>query len=475
LITHLKTKDFSAAHRSENRPRSRQGCPGKFEGDSKYRSACPANPRIPEGFLGAFWLSRLRKSRAGHALCSYHFRQTRGTHRPEAVRGDRRAARRDAYDKSFFSWDHLVTLIFAQLSDLDSLRALQAGWNASSQHHYHLASGALSHSTLSDANKRRPVAVFADAFEEVAKLLDRQCRGDSHDFVRLIDSTPIPLGKLCPWAKSNGRIRGMKVHVVYDPHHDLPRILDISHANVNDAQIGRAIGVASGATYVFDKGYVHYKWWTAIHQAGSFFVTRPKGNMGLRVVKARDLQMVRGDRFTVLSDEEAAFASKGDSKLPIPLRRVRVQRDNGKTLSLLTNDMTRSAVAIAALYKARWQIELLFRWIKQHPQIPQVPRPQRECDQAADLRRHDRLRPPQARRQNPQGRPSHPAVHRPRAQIPVRTTRSRRHRKAPTRQSQLQTRQKLARSVELALCVNFPRTALRFRGEFSFAFAHLDG
>ena len=64
----------------------------------------------------------------------------------------------DAYDKSFFSWDHLVTLIFAQLSDLDSLRALQAGWNANSQHHYHLACGALSHSTLSDANKRRPVA-----------------------------------------------------------------------------------------------------------------------------------------------------------------------------------------------------------------------------------------------------------------------------------------------------------------------------
>ena len=130
----------------------------------------------------------------------------------------------DAYDKSFFSWDHLVTLIFAQLSDLDSLRALQAGWNASSQHHYHLGSGALSHSTLSDANKRRPVAVFADTFEEVAKLLDRQCRGDSRDFVRLINSTPIPLGKLCDWAKSNGRIRGMKMHVVYHPGNDVPRL-----------------------------------------------------------------------------------------------------------------------------------------------------------------------------------------------------------------------------------------------------------
>ena len=91
--------------------------------------------------------------------------------------------------------------------------------------------------------------------------------------------------------------------------------------------------------------------------------------MVLRVVKARDLQRVGGDGFTVLADEEVALASKGDSNLPIPLRRVRLLRDNGKTLSLLTNDMTRSAVAIAARYKARWQIELLFRWIKQHLKI----------------------------------------------------------------------------------------------------------
>ncbi len=76
----------------------------------------------------------------------------------------------DAYDKSFFSWDHLLTLIFAQSSDLDSLRALEVGWNANAQHHYHLGCGALSHSTLSDANKRRPVAVFADAFEELASF-----------------------------------------------------------------------------------------------------------------------------------------------------------------------------------------------------------------------------------------------------------------------------------------------------------------
>ena len=275
----------------------------------------------------------------------------------------------DAYDKSFFSWNHLLVLIYAQFSDLDSLRALEAGWNANSQHHYHLGCGALAASTLADANKRRPVEVFLDAFDLVAGLLDRQCRNDGRAFLRLIDSTPVPLGKMCRWAKSNGRIRGMKVHVVYDPHHDLPRVLDITDANVNDAQIGRTIEIICEATYVFDKGYVHYRWWTAIHEARSVFVTRPKDNMGLRVPATRPLAETQGDGFVVLADEDVALSSRGDSKLPIPLRRIRIQRDNGKALNLLTNDRKRSAVEIGALYKSRWQIELLFRWMKQHLKI----------------------------------------------------------------------------------------------------------
>ena len=275
----------------------------------------------------------------------------------------------DAYDKSFYSWNHLLALVYAQFADLDSLRALEAGWNANAQHHYHLGCGALDSSTLADANKRRPVAVFLDVFDLIAGLLDRQCRNDGRAFLRLIDSTPIPLGKICRWAKSNGRIRGMKVHVVYDPHHDLPRVLDITDANVNDAQVGRTIEILPDATYLFDKGYVHYRWWLAIHQACSVFVTRPKENMGLRVLATRPLAQTRGDGFVVLADEDVALSSKGDSKLPIPLRRLRIQRDNAKAISLLTNDTKRSAVEIGALYKARWQIELLFRWIKQHLKI----------------------------------------------------------------------------------------------------------
>jgi putative transposase len=275
----------------------------------------------------------------------------------------------DAYDKSFRSWDHLVALVYAQFSALDSLRGLEAGWNANCQHHYHLASGALKRSTLADANARRPAEVLADAYALVSGQIDRRARRDGEAMLRLIDSTPIPLGKLCAWAKSNGRIRGMKMHVVYDPKADYPRVLDITDANINDAQIGRAITIEPGATYVYDKGYCHYGWWAAIDAAKSWFVTRPKTNMGLKVIKTRRPRSRQGDGFFVVSDENVIFASKGDSKLPIRLRRVRIKRENGQLITLLTNDLKRSAVAIGALYKGRWQIELLFRWLKQNLKI----------------------------------------------------------------------------------------------------------
>ena len=94
----------------------------------------------------------------------------------------------------------------------------------------------------------------------VAGLTDRSTRGEATQLLRLIDSTPIPLGKVFDWAKSNGRIRGMKAHVVYDPGRDVPQILDVTDANVNDAQIGRTVEIEAGVTYVFDNGYCHYGW-----------------------------------------------------------------------------------------------------------------------------------------------------------------------------------------------------------------------
>lgn len=187
--------------------------------------------------------------------------------------------------------------------------------------------------------------------------------------VALIDSSPVPLGKLCKWPTWNGRIRGLKLHVVYDPQADVPRCVEITPANVNDVEVGRRTSVERGTTYVFDKGYCHFGWWREINDGGAFFVTRAKVNLRLRAVAWRLRAPVAGDGFTVLDDADVIYLSKGNARLSIPLRRIRVRRDKGGKITLLTNDLTRSAVEIAALYKSRWQIELLFRWIKQHLRI----------------------------------------------------------------------------------------------------------
>jgi len=272
----------------------------------------------------------------------------------------------DAYDKSFKSWDHLVTLVGAQLGRCSSLRGVEVAFNANSHQHYHLGLSKVARSTLSDANARRPVGIFADTFAQLAAQADRHTRTDGADMVRLIDSSPVPLGKLCGWAQWNGRIRGLKLHVVYHPGADLPRCIEITPSTINDVEIGRQIALEAGATYVFDKGYYHFGWWTKINDTKAFFVTRVKDNTRLRRTKARPAHQKIGDGFRIIADDEVKLTSKGDSRLPIPLRRIKVKRDNGKTITLITNDMTRKAVEIGALYKGRWEIELLFRWIKQH-------------------------------------------------------------------------------------------------------------
>ena len=275
----------------------------------------------------------------------------------------------DAYDKSFKSWDHLVALIYAQLSHADSLRGLAAGFNANAEHHYHLGVGALARSTLADANARRPVSIFAHTFALLVGAADRQTRREGAEMVRLIDASPIPLGKVCQWAKWNGRIRGMKMHVLYDPQADVPHDVETTPANVNDVEIGREVAIEAGMTYVFDKGYCRFYWWTKIDDSEAFFVTRTKVNTRFRVTQSRPVRKRVGDGFRIVDDAEVVLASKGDSRLPIPLRRIRIKRDSGGMLTLLTNDLDRTAVEIAALYKSRWQIELLFRWIKQHLRI----------------------------------------------------------------------------------------------------------
>lgn len=275
----------------------------------------------------------------------------------------------NAYDKSFKSWDHLVTMVGAQLGRGASLRAVEATSKANAHQQYHLGVGCAARSTLSRANARRPVGIFSETFAMLAKKADRHTRVEGAEMVRLIDSSPVPLGKMCKWAEWNGRIRGMKMHVVYHPGNDVPACVEITSATVNDVEIGRQTEPEAGATYVFDKAYYHFGWWKKISTARAFFVTRVKVSTRLRKTRSRYVRKKIGDGFRIIDDAEVMLASTGNSRLPIPLRRIKVRRDEGGMITLITNDLKRTAIQIAALYKSRWQIELLFRWIKQHLNI----------------------------------------------------------------------------------------------------------
>ncbi len=249
----------------------------------------------------------------------------------------------DAYGKCFNSWEHLVTLLFAQLTGADSLRAIETSFNAQSNHHYHLGCGRVAKSTLADANARRPAAIFGQLFNALASGLGRSARKEGRAILQLIDSTPVPLSRLFDCAASNGRIHGLKLHVLHDLASACPLAVEITPANVNDIAFSRTLPIEVGITYVFDKSW--------------------------KTRRLRPLADTTGDGFTIKADREVILASKGDSNLPIFLRRITIKPDTGKVFDILTNDQSRSATELAASYKARWQIELLFRWIKQNLNI----------------------------------------------------------------------------------------------------------
>jgi putative transposase len=278
----------------------------------------------------------------------------------------------DAYDKRFSSWQHLVALVFAQISGAASLRAIEAGFNAQSHQHYHLNCGKLSRSTLADANARRPLALFSAVFESLLHGLGRKQRKAAKAGLRLIDSTPVPLGRMFDWPAATGHLRGLKLHVLHDLESGIPRAAQITPANVNDLHFGVDLVLEGGVTYVFDKAYCDYAWWTKINETGAFFVTRPKTNLRWKSQTPRPLDIRQGDGFVVLSDHTVVHHNQGNATLAIPLRRITIKRDQeqgGKVFDIISNDVKRSAVDIAACYKARWQIELLFKWIKQNLNI----------------------------------------------------------------------------------------------------------
>jgi IS4 transposase len=268
---------------------------------------------------------------------------------------------------------HLKTLLFAQWTGLDSLRQIEAALAGQSASFYHLGLRAPRRSTLSDANAQRPAAVFAEIAAALAQKLAGMLGGEADSLVRLLDSTPIMVkGERFAWAEKSARIRGLKLHLLYDPRADRPVWFALSSAKVDDVVAGRAAPLETGATLVFDKGYTDYRWWADIIRAGATFITRRKRNGHARPLGERpaDGAAILADRTLQVGHRRPKAGAQSNPLYHTTLREVMVERDGGGApLVLLTNDLDRPASEIARLYKERWQIELFFKWLKQNLKI----------------------------------------------------------------------------------------------------------
>lgn len=280
----------------------------------------------------------------------------------------------DKYAKKFSRWDQFVAMACAHLQGATSLRTLTGSLEALSAHHYHLGARPVARSTLADANQRDP-AVFAAVAQMLMPQVARKLRKESRSTLVRIDSTSITLKGhgFDAWTSDtrNPRTQGLKLHVALDDA-DVPVYQNMTAANVNDLTDGMNVPIERGVTYVFDKAYCDYAWWWSIHQRGAWFVTRPKVNAAMTVEQS--LPIPAANRARILADEIVRLSNKNPGagrKNPYTgrLRRVTVRRDDGEILVLISNDLERSAAQIAACYRQRWDVELFFKWIKQHLSI----------------------------------------------------------------------------------------------------------
>ncbi|MBU1665651.1 MAG: IS4 family transposase [Gammaproteobacteria bacterium] len=265
-------------------------------------------------------------------------------------------------------------MAFAQLTYRESLRDIETCLSAQAAKLYHMGfREPVRRSTLADADESRDWRIWAD----FAQRLITQARAlyASEDLgleltntVYALDSTTIDLClSLFPWAHFRSTKAAVKMHTLLDLRGSIPSFIHVSDGKLHNVHALDLLPLEPGAIYVMDRGYVDFRRLHALHLAGAFFVTRAKSNMNFhRVYSAKT------DRSTgLVCDQTIALDGHYTKKgYPDHLRRVRFKdTESGKTLVFLTNQMTLPAASICALYKSRWQMELLFKWIKQHFRI----------------------------------------------------------------------------------------------------------
>ena len=264
-------------------------------------------------------------------------------------------------------WSQFIAMVHAQLSGARSLREVVTAFERFPGSHAHLGLKPVRRSTLSDANRLRPAALF----EDVLKALVGQLGGSAtprrgREMLRLIDATRVVVGKRITSWQVDGCV---KLHVVYDPGIEAPVCFAVTSVRVNDITAAKRLPIEPGATYVFDKGYYDFGFWAALDARGCRFVTRIKKNSPVAPIETRPVEA--GGPVLAETVGRLSGRVKGGRPNPFdkPVRLITVRIDTGKEITPVSNDLDAPAADIAALYKQRWQIELFFKWIKQNLKI----------------------------------------------------------------------------------------------------------
>src|SRR3984885_3443962 len=267
-------------------------------------------------------------------------------------------------------------MAFAQLTYRESLRDIETCLSVQASKLYHMGfSEPVRRSTLADANEARDWRIYAELAQrliaQARKLYAKEDLGlDLANTVYALDSTTIDLClSVFPWAHFRTTKAAVKMHTLLDLRGSIPSFIHVSDGKLADVHALDLLVPEPGAIYVMDRGYVDFARLHAMHQAGAFFVTRAKSNM-----KAHRRYSAPTDRTTgIVCDQTIALDGQYSRQhYPERLRRIRFRdAETGKMLVFLTNNFDLPAVTIAALYKNRWQVELFFKWIKQHLRIKQ--------------------------------------------------------------------------------------------------------
>jgi hypothetical protein len=282
--------------------------------------------------------------------------------------------RGDANFRGFSCWDQLLAMAFAQLTYRESLRDIESCLRALQSKLYHMGfRGKVSRSTLADANESHDWRIFAD-FAQGLIATARPLHAcdlmgvDLHQSLYALDSTTIDLClSLFPWAKFRQRKAAVKMHTLLDLHGNIPTFIRVTSGAVHDVNILDEIMPEAGAFYVMDRAYIDFQRLFVFTLSSAFFVVRTKSKVLLERRYSHPVDKSTGvlsDQTVILSSMESATA------YPDPLRKVSYfDPERSKRLKFLTNNFTLPARTIADIYKQRWQVELFFKWIKQHLRI----------------------------------------------------------------------------------------------------------